>query len=127
MGIPDTFTGVTLKFLRETWRYPCGRSVQVVGFGGWTTEASRDTVKAALRRVQTIVCSMKENMKLFPAEHSWLHAFIAFRLPSPLSETHVGTTESVTEAEACLRRICREANLSDGDGNRSVAAIAEAG
>ena len=84
LGIPCTYTGVTLKFLRETSRYPCGASVQTVGLGDWTTEPrARKAVKAALRRVQTIVANMKENMKLYRPEHSWLHAFTAFRLPSP--------------------------------------------
>ena len=49
-------------------------------------------------------------MKLYRAEHSWLHAFAAFRLPSPLSATDAaGATEA--EAGACLKRICREAFL----------------
>ena len=113
LGMPDTFTGVTLRFLRGTSRYPCGNSVQIVGLGDWTTQAVIDTVKAALRRVQTIVANAKENMKLYRAEHSWLHAFTAFRLPSPLSATDAGATEAATEAEACLRRICREASLSE--------------
>ena len=113
LGMPDTFTGVTLRFLRGTSRYPCGSSVQIVSLGDWTTEAVQDTVKAALRRVQTIVANAKENMKLYRAEHSWMHAFTAFRLPSPLSATDAGATDAATEAEACLRRICREASLSE--------------
>ena len=125
MGMPDTFTGVTLRFLRGTSRYPCGNSVQIVGLGDWRTEAVRDTVKAALRLVQTIVANAKENMKLYRARHSWFHAFTAFRLLSPLSATDAGATEAATEAEACLRRICREAGLSEE--NRSAAAIVETG
>ena len=67
--------------------------------------------------MQTIVANVKENMKLYRAEHSWLHAFTAFRLPSPLSATDAplsATDAGATEAEAgaCLRRICREAFLS---------------
>ena len=83
LGRKDTFTGVTLRFLRRRVRYPCGNSVQIVGIGDLRAAAARDTVKAALRRVQTIVANAKENMKLYRAEHSWLHAFTAFRLPSP--------------------------------------------
>ena len=113
--MPDTFTGVTLRFLRRTSRYPCGSGVQLVGLGDWHThQAVRDVVKAALRRVQTIVANAKEHMKLYRPEHSWLHAFTAFRLPSPLSAaTAAGATEAAKEAEACLRRICREASLSE--------------
>ena len=79
LAMPDTFTGVTLRFLRGTSRYPCGKGVQIVNLGDWTSEAVRDTVKAALRRVQTIVANVKENMKLYRAEHYRLHAITAFR------------------------------------------------
>ena len=85
-----------------------------MGLGDWRTERTvRDVVKAALRRVQTIVATVKENMKLHRAKYSWLHAFTAFRLPSPLSATDAGVTEAAKEAEACLRRICSEASLAE--------------
>ena len=112
VGMPDTFTGDTMKFLRQTHRYPCGNGVQTVGLGDWRTAGpARNAVKEALRRVQKIVANVKENMKLYRPEHSWLHAFTAFRLPSPLSATGAGATEHATEAEACLKRICCEADL----------------
>ena len=87
LGMPDTFTGTTLRFLQKVSRYTYGNSVQSVGLGDLKTEAVRKTVNAALQRVQTIVANIKENMKLYRAEHSWMHAFTAFRLPSPLSAT----------------------------------------
>ena len=71
LGMPDTFTGVTLRFL------------------------------------------------LARPEHDLLHAFTAFRLPSPLSATGAGAAQAATaaaEAEACLKRICREASLSEQKG-----------
>ena len=93
-----------------TSHYSCGKGVQVVSLGDYKTEAVQGIVAASLRRVQTIVANVKENMKLYRAEHSWLHAFAAFRLPSPLSATDAaGATEA--EAGACLKRICREAFL----------------
>eukprot|EP00959_Pyramimonas_sp_CCMP1952_P206498 4318511-Pyramimonas_sp.AAC.1 len=49
-------------------------------------------------------------MKLYRPEHSWLHAFTAFRLPPSLS---LSATEHATEAEACLKRICQAADLSE--------------
>ena len=61
--MPETFTGVTLRFLKGSPRYQCAKGVQFVSLGDWTSEATRDTVKAALRRVQTIVANVKENMK----------------------------------------------------------------
>ena len=51
LAMPETYTGVTLRFLKKTSRYPCGNGVQIVGLGDWTKEAIRDTCKAALRRV----------------------------------------------------------------------------
>ena len=84
-----------------------------MGLGDWTQEAIKNTVRAALGRVKGIVANVKENMKLYRPEHSWLHAFTAFRLPSPLSATDAGATEAAAEAEACLRRICRVAHLSE--------------
>ena len=94
LAMPDTFTGVTLKFLRKTSRYSCCNSVQIVGLGDWKTQPVRDVIKTALRRVQTIVANVKENMKLYRAKYSWLHSFAAFRLPSPLTATDAGVTES---------------------------------
>ena len=55
LGMPDSFTGVTLSFLREMSRYPCGKGVQIVSLGGdLKSEAARDTVQAALGRVQKL-------------------------------------------------------------------------
>ena len=117
VGMADTFTGETLRFLRQTWRHPVGAGVQTVGIGDYRSEPrAREAVQAALRRAQAVVANVKENMKLYRAEHSWLHAFTAFRLPSPLSATEAGAAEAKTEAEACLRRICREASLSEKQG-----------
>ena len=113
LAMPDTFTGVTLKFLRGTSRYPCCNSVQIVGLGDWNAQPARDAIKAALRRVQTLVANMKENMKLYRAKYSWLHSFAAFRLPSPLTATGAGVAEAAKEAETCLRRICSEAGLPE--------------
>ena len=60
LGMQDTFTGVTLMFLRQMSRYPCCNSVQIVGLGDLSTAAVRQTITAALRRVQTIVANAKE-------------------------------------------------------------------
>ena len=56
LGIPDTYTGVTLGFLKGTKRFPCGNGVQTVGIGDWQTEPrAREAIQAALRRVQGIL------------------------------------------------------------------------
>ena len=113
LAMPDTFTGVTLQFLSSTSHYQCCNSVQIVGLGNLKTEPAREAIQAALRRVKRIVANMKENMKLYRAESSWLHGFFAFRLPSPLSATNARVTKAAKDAEACLRRICSEASLPE--------------
>ena len=113
LAMPDTFTGVTLKYLRGTSRYPCCNSVQTVGLGDWTAQPARDAIKAALRRVQTIVANVKENMKLYRSKHSWLHTFTAFSLPSTLTATVAGSEGAAHDAEACMRRVCSEAGLPE--------------
>ena len=74
LGLPESFTGATLKFWRRMSRYPCGNGVQLMGLGDWHTEPhARAAVMTALRRAQTIVANAKENIKLHRPEHSWLH------------------------------------------------------
>ena len=83
-----------------------------LAYGEWTEDGSaREIAKEALGRVHVLVANMTEYMKLCRPEHSWLHAFTAFRLPSPLSAS--GEAESVARASvtACLRRIAKEAKL----------------
>ena len=106
-------TGEVGFWQRASEALPCCNSVQIVGLGDWNPKPARDAVKAALRRVQTSVANVHENMKLYRPAHSWLHAFTAFRLPSPLS---AGATEAAKEAEDCLRRICREARFAQQRG-----------
>ena len=73
----------------------------------------KEIIKAALRRVWTIIENMKENMTMYRDKYSWLYAFTAFRLPSPLSATDAGTTAAAREAGGGLRRICLEARLPE--------------
>ena len=60
------------------------------------------------------VANMREYMKVYRPEHSWLHAFTAFRLPSPLAESACRADQRLqAEAMANLQRICREASLPE--------------
>ena len=114
LSLPDTFTGVTLKFLKETSYYRYGRSVQTIGIGDWENDASaRNTIKEALGRMRCVVANIREFMKFYRAEHSWLHAFTAFRLPSPMSASAAAGSAAYKEVEASLQRISREANLPE--------------
>ena len=60
-------------------------------------------------------------MNFYRAEHSWLHAFTAFRLPSPLSGADAaGSAASSEEVKASLQRISREANLPEEQTSREL-------
>ena len=85
LTLPDTYTGVTLEFLKKTSYYRIGNSVQTVGIGDWNSDgAARTIIQQALARVQVVVANMMELMKVYRPDHSWVCAFTAFRLPSPL-------------------------------------------
>ena len=113
LTLPDTYTGVTLQFLKKTSYYHIGAAVQTVGIGDWNSdESARAVIHHALGRVQVLVANMRELMKLYRPDHSWLHAFTAFRLPSPLAASDGGGgADGKTEALHCLKRICEEAGL----------------
>ena len=115
LTLPDTYTGVALKFLEETSYYRIGNSVQTVGVGDWHKENSaRSIMHEALARVRVVVANMREHLKLYRPEHSWIHAFTAFRLPSPLAASaDSGGAARKAEALANLGRICRAANLPE--------------
>ena len=114
LAMPDTFTGVTLKFLQNTSYYRVGNGVQAIGIGDWNTdESARTTIKVAMCRVRVLVANMLEYMKLYRPEHSWLHAFAAFRLPSPLSASDEAGGAARAEVKASWRRIVIEAKLPE--------------
>ena len=112
--LPDTFTGVTLKFLSKTSYYRFGNTVQTIGIGDWTKdETARNIIKEALGLVRVLVANVKEHMKLYREKHSWMHAFTAFRLPSPLSASDDSGRAARTEVLASLKRICQAAELPE--------------
>lgn len=114
LTLPDTYTGVTLQFLQNTSYYQCGRSVQTIGIGDWRKdESAKKIIKEALGRVRKVVANMREYMKLYRPAHSWLHAFTAFRLPSPLSASDEDARVPQAEVKASFRRICQEAKLPE--------------
>ena len=66
-----------------------------------------------MRRVRVIVANIKENMKVYRPKHSWLSAFTAFRLPSPLSASDEAGRSAREEVWASLNRICEAAQLPE--------------
>ena len=115
LTLPDTYTGATLEFLKKSSYYRIGNSVQTVGIGDWNSDSgARAIIRRQLHRVRVVVANMREYMKVYRPEHSWLHAFTAFRLPSPLAASAAGADPPRrAEALASLHRICREASLPE--------------
>ena len=112
LALPDTYTGATLKFLSDTSYYSVGKNVQTIGIGDWRKDASAaQIIKDAMSRVRVHISKITEYMKFYRSEHSWLHAFTAFRLPSPLSASDESARAARDEVKASLVRICREADL----------------
>ncbi len=103
--MPNTCTGATLKILETTRYYPVDKGVQAIGIWDWQHDVN------ARERVKVIVANMKEYMKLYRPEHSWLHAFTAFRLPSPLSASDEAESAASASVTACLRRVAKGAAL----------------
>ena len=81
--LPDTYTGMTLEFLKKTRFYHHGTKVTVFGIGELTDPETRERMRQALRHVQGVVKNIKELFKVYRSESSWLAMFTAFRLPSP--------------------------------------------
>ena len=112
LTLPDTYTGTTLKFLSVTSYYSVGENVQTIGIGDWQKEASAaQIIKDAMSRVRVLVSNITEYMKFYRSKHSWVYAFTAFRLPSPLSASDEAAGSARDEVKASLVRICREADL----------------
>ena len=115
--MPDTFTGATLKFLEKTTYYKHGDGVQSIGIGDWENDPhARQLIQTALGRVKVVVANIEEYMELYRSKNSWIHAFTAFRLPSPLSvagsvSDGAGRT-ALAYVKASLTRICEAAGLS---------------
>ena len=110
LRLPESYTGVTLKFLEETSYYHFGKRVQCFGLGNMKEDAAaQGVVRATLRRVQQAIANMKELGKVYRPFTSWFQAFEAFALPSPLS-----AASAEAEQEACrasLERIAGAAKL----------------
>ena len=116
--MPDTFTGVTLEFLKTTSYFQCGNTVQTIGIGDWEKEAgARQIITEALGRVQNVVANMVEYMKVYRHKQSWLYRFCSFRLPSSLSES------DDFRHRARIRRICDEAELPFEESLRELLQI----
>jgi len=114
LEVPESYTRVTLQFLEKMHYYPIGSVVQSVGIGDWNKEGpAREIIRGALRRMRVIVANIREYMKLYRPEHSWLHAFTAFRLPSPLSTSDEAGSAARAAVKANLKRICEAAKLPD--------------
>ena len=108
LSLADSYTGVTLQFLKKPHYYRIGKGVQTIGIGDCDKdESARKIIKEALGRVRIVVANMTERMEFYRSKHSWLHAFTAFRLPYPLSVSDEVEGVARAEVKAGLRRICQ--------------------
>ena len=83
LAVPESFTGVTLEFLRQQHIYNVGKTTVSIGI---ERHPNADMmIQEALHRVKRIVANIVEYMKLYRSDDSWYRDFAAFRLPSPLS------------------------------------------
>ena len=85
-----------------------------------SSPAVQDLVKDALRRMQVVVEKIKELLQVDLPSDSWLSAFAAFAMPSPLKVADSAASDAAaasaaqerrTTAVASLKRICDAAGL----------------
>ena len=103
----DTYTGVTLAYLKQAHFYHYGSRCAAFGIGDLADPETRRQVREALQRVQRIVMNIEECFKVYRAETSWLALFTAFRLPS----THSCSKEGARVASSCGCISCAKEKL----------------
>ena len=121
LSVDNSYTGVTLAFLKENSYYHFGKRVQCFGIGDLKDPAVQNIVRTTLRRVQNVVANIKELLKIYRPTSSWFQAFAAFSLPSPMSvadtaaraasSSAADTAARATQCRESLERLCVEAKL----------------
>ena len=84
---------------------------QTFSLGSAAEREVQDIVAAALRKARVLVATIREYMDVYRNPAGWLHAFSAFRLPSPLAgsardHARAGSAR-VTDAREARRLLTR--------------------
>ena len=77
----ESYTGVTLEFLRKTRWYHHGTKSTAFTIGNLNEPETHERMLKALRRVQVVVQNIQQLMQVYRPEDSWLALFTAFGLP----------------------------------------------
>ena len=89
LSIPETYTCAVLEFLSKNKFLHYGGKVQVVGLGDTNEPAVQHVVQQTLKKMKGIVANIRELLRVYRSEKSWLCILSAFLLPSPLSPSDV--------------------------------------
>ena len=76
----ETYTGVTLAYLRQAHFYHYGSRCAAFGIGDLADPETRRQVSEALLRVRRIVMNIEECFKVYRAETSWFSLVHSFPL-----------------------------------------------
>ena len=120
--LPDTYTGQVLEFLRKGKVVHTAKSVHSCGLCRLSDVDVHGVIAQALRNARELVAIIRAYVPVYRNKSGWLHAFAAFRLPSPLSDTAAVNKSSaeakerateVTEIHASLDRIVAADGLGE--------------
>ena len=127
LKISDSYTGVSLEFLKENSFYHFGRRVQTFGLGDMAETSVQNVVRATLRRIQKAVANVVTLGGVYRPESSWFKVFEAFALPSPMSDDVAGSAATYGAPQktcvSSLERICRAAQIPFEDAFREWRAL----
>ena len=127
LKIPDSYTGVSLIFLKENSFYHFGSRVQTFGLGDMAETSVQNVVGAILRRIQKVVANVVTLGGVYRPESSWFKVFEAFALPSPMSDNVAGSAATYGAPQktcvSSLERICRAAQIPLEDAFREWRAL----
>ena len=110
LNMGDTYTGVTLAYLKQAYFYHYGSNAAAFGIGDLADPETRRQIREVLQRVQRIVMNIEECFKVYRAETSWLALCTAFRLPSTCTcakeGAHVAASAAPAASRGCISCSC---------------------
>lgn len=122
LTLRESYTGEVLQFLEKGKTIQYQKQIQTCGLGRLSDVAVKEVVAQALQQARELVAIIRAQAPVFRNKTSWLHAFTAFRLPSPLSQAALARDtqaqraehqQCVQEIHASLDRIRKAAKLDE--------------